>query len=603
MTNNYFVSDQALDDQQLQLDDDHGQLRSSGPISGFSQSAFPNNTYYGSTRPTGVKVFVRPNAYEAKRANIVDLQLGPPEHGRRQRQRHPVAGRRLRGAQCRGLLRRPRSDRHLLRRLDHAAHEQPLRRHPDRRRRARPHRARVQRLRPAPGSPGGVPTPTPTARRGDRDGRRRPRRDGPLDDGRPPPTPTRTPETRRRPRTATKTPTGAPPTATRTKTRTPTRDGHEDAHRGPAHRHPHQDRARRRGRPRRRPPRRPRPPPPAPRPARRRGRPRRRPPGPRPPPPAPRRRTPDADGHERRRTGPRAHRHSAPPPRDASRRPRARRRARRAGRRLRSRPTPTPTPMPGTDLMRIEAEAGAMTGPMVAASRGRGFRRQVHHSDTANSGTAKWNFTIPNAATTSCGAASTPSTANNDSFYVRADSGAEDVYDVTEGAGARTASGPASTGAAARASRGRSTPASFTFTAGSHTIRFRGRDPLTRGGSRHRDQRLRLRPDRRQHELVLGTSGRRTRSTTSSKPGAQRDHERLRQPLLLPGCSVTRAQMAVMILKAKYGSDYVPPPATGTVFTDVPRMRSPRPGSSSSPRRASPAAAAEGGTRIARTVR
>ena len=27
--------------------------------------------------------------------------------------------------------------------------------------------------------------------------------------------------------------------------------------------------------------------------------------------------------------------------------------------------------------------------------------------------------------------------------------------------------------------------------------------------------------------------------------------------------------MAVMILKAKYGQDYVPPPATGTVFTDV----------------------------------
>ncbi len=49
-----------------------------GSISGFTQSGFPSNTYYGSTRPTGVKVFVRPNAYEAKRANIVvynwDLQ-------------------------------------------------------------------------------------------------------------------------------------------------------------------------------------------------------------------------------------------------------------------------------------------------------------------------------------------------------------------------------------------------------------------------------------------------------------------------------------------------------------------------------------------------
>ena len=40
-----------------------------GAICGFTQSQYPDNTYY-STRPTGVKVFVRPNAYEAGRANI-----------------------------------------------------------------------------------------------------------------------------------------------------------------------------------------------------------------------------------------------------------------------------------------------------------------------------------------------------------------------------------------------------------------------------------------------------------------------------------------------------------------------------------------------------
>ena len=37
-----------------------------------------------------------------------------------------------------------------------------------------------------------------------------------------------------------------------------------------------------------------------------------------------------------------------------------------------------------------------------------------------------------------------------------------------------------------------------------------------------------------------------------------------------PDASVTRAQMAVFLLKAKYGSAHVPPPATGTVFGDVP---------------------------------
>ena len=40
-----------------------------GPITGFTQTQYPSNTYY-SSRPTGIKVFVRPNQYEAGRANI-----------------------------------------------------------------------------------------------------------------------------------------------------------------------------------------------------------------------------------------------------------------------------------------------------------------------------------------------------------------------------------------------------------------------------------------------------------------------------------------------------------------------------------------------------
>jgi len=36
-----------------------------------------------------------------------------------------------------------------------------------------------------------------------------------------------------------------------------------------------------------------------------------------------------------------------------------------------------------------------------------------------------------------------------------------------------------------------------------------------------------------------------------------------------PSSSVTRAQMAVFLLRAEHGSGYVPPPATGTVFADV----------------------------------
>jgi photosystem II stability/assembly factor-like uncharacterized protein len=37
-----------------------------------------------------------------------------------------------------------------------------------------------------------------------------------------------------------------------------------------------------------------------------------------------------------------------------------------------------------------------------------------------------------------------------------------------------------------------------------------------------------------------------------------------------PTAELSRAEMAVMVLKALHGGDYAPPPATGTVFTDVP---------------------------------
>ena len=37
-----------------------------------------------------------------------------------------------------------------------------------------------------------------------------------------------------------------------------------------------------------------------------------------------------------------------------------------------------------------------------------------------------------------------------------------------------------------------------------------------------------------------------------------------------PAASVTRAQMAIFILRGIHGSAYTPPAATGTVFTDVP---------------------------------
>jgi hypothetical protein len=46
-----------------------------GSLSGFTSGQYPSNTYY-SSRPTGTQVFVRPNQYEAGRANITVYNWG-----------------------------------------------------------------------------------------------------------------------------------------------------------------------------------------------------------------------------------------------------------------------------------------------------------------------------------------------------------------------------------------------------------------------------------------------------------------------------------------------------------------------------------------------
>jgi hypothetical protein len=41
-------------------------------------------------------------------------------------------------------------------------------------------------------------------------------------------------------------------------------------------------------------------------------------------------------------------------------------------------------------------------------------------------------------------------------------------------------------------------------------------------------------------------------------------------PLFCPNAQLSRAEMAVFLLRAKHGGSYTPPPATGTRFEDVP---------------------------------
>jgi hypothetical protein len=68
VTNNYFSNSSALTLVSCGIATMSGNTFY-GVVRGFSSGSFPNNTYL-SSRPTGVKVFVRPNAYESGRANI-----------------------------------------------------------------------------------------------------------------------------------------------------------------------------------------------------------------------------------------------------------------------------------------------------------------------------------------------------------------------------------------------------------------------------------------------------------------------------------------------------------------------------------------------------
>jgi len=72
-----------------------------------SASAYPLNTYYNTTKPTGTFVYVRPNAYEAGRREHHGVQLGPDRDRSRRHQQHPGGGKRVRSSERPGLLRAP----------------------------------------------------------------------------------------------------------------------------------------------------------------------------------------------------------------------------------------------------------------------------------------------------------------------------------------------------------------------------------------------------------------------------------------------------------------------------------------------------------------
>ena len=84
-------------------------------------------------------------------------------------------------------------------------------------------------------------------------------------------------------------------------------------------------------------------------------------------------------------------------------------------------------------LMRIEAEAATLDAPMISFPDTQAFGGQYIASNTGGAGTARWSFnvSVPGNYVVWC-RVKAPST-NNNSWYVKADSGSEDTFDAAEG--------------------------------------------------------------------------------------------------------------------------------------------------------------------------
>ena len=148
----------------------------------------------------------------------------------------------------------------------------------------------------------------------------------------------------------------------------------------------------------------------------------------------------------------------------------------------------TVPPPPAPSSTYLEAESGALTSPMTTGSDTLASEGSYISSATADTGTANYTFTVPSGSAGTYyvwGRVLSPTT-GTDSFYVKIDSGTEDVYDTV------CATGPSAswqwtkvngrTGVTTPCSitGSNSYPRTFSLSAGNHTLTFRGREANTK---------------------------------------------------------------------------------------------------------------------------
>jgi hypothetical protein len=198
------------------------------------------------------------------------------------------------------------------------------------------------------------------------------------------------------------------------------------------------------------------------------------------------------------------------------------------------------------------------------------FGGKYLYTTATDSGTAAWSFDVPTSGSYYVWSRVMAPDGRHDSFYAKANSGTEDVYDDAQGTWSpnwqwTVLNGRNGTGVPLTLD-----PRIVTLSAGTNTIVFRGRE--TDSGL----DRILITND----PAYVPTKG--DVSTFADVTPANPFYdfiETIARNGITTGCGggdycpsagVTRAQMAVFLLKSKYGSAYAPPLATGGVFVDVP---------------------------------
>ena len=130
-------------------------------------------------------------------------------------------------------------------------------------------------------------------------------------------------------------------------------------------------------------------------------------------------------------------------------------------------------------ILRLEAESPTLTSPMASVSDSTAFGGKYAVTTVANSGTGAWTFNAPVSGTYYIWCRIKTANPDQDSFFVKMDSGAEDIYDAAGGVWSGTWHWTRLNGRGSSGQPLAIDPRTFSLTTGSHSLTFRGRETLT----------------------------------------------------------------------------------------------------------------------------